>query len=160
MALPSLASVSDLADWLGETIAEGDKRAAAVLQAASTLVRAYTGKDWLSSTDSSQLVDPIPDAVHTVTLAVAGRAWLRPGDFESTTETAGPFGETKRYVGDGSSLYLTKTEKLMLRVDSVTTTRGIGVLSTTRGEDIQTVYVPVEGTETPFPMYASDDPSL
>lgn len=157
MALPPLAAVSDLADWVGETITDDDKRAAAVVNAASALVRAYTGQDWLSPTDSSQLGE-VPDAVHTVTLSVAGRAWTRGGDIESTSETAGPFSETKRYVGDGSSLYLTKTDKLMLNEHrAVGRHGGIGTLSTTRGEDERTEFYPVEGSAYPFPLYASDE---
>lgn len=154
MALPPLATVTDLAGWVGDTIADADARALAVLRAASALVRAYTGQDWLDATDPT-VADP-PDAVHVVTLAVAGRAWQRPGDVESTTETAGPFGETRRYVGDGGSLYLTKTDKLMLAPHRTRTT-GVSVLSTTRGEEPHAAWYPVEGTTMPFPLYAADE---
>lgn len=159
MALPPLASVPELAAWVGETIAPDDGRAVAVVNAASSLVRAYTGQDWLDTTDPSKL-GAVPDAVHDVTLAVAGRAWQRPGDVESTSETAGPFGETKRYVGDGGSLYLTKTDKLMLRAHVASVHAGIGVISTTRAEGDETVWYPVEGTAYPYPLYASGDELL
>ncbi len=156
MALPPLVAVTELANWLGETIATTDARAAAVVNAASSLVRAYTAQDWLDETDPTRL-GVVPDAVHDVTLAVAGRAWQRSGDVESTSETAGPFGETKRYVGDGGALYLTKTDKLMLNAHRASTAGGIGVLSTTRAESSDTVYYPVAGAEYPFPLYASGD---
>ena len=158
MALPPLATVTELADWVGETISGDDKRAAAVVNAASTLVRAYTGRNWLDPSDSSRIDPNVPDAVPTVALAVAARAWVRGGDIESTTETAGPYSETRRYVGDGSSLYLTKTDKLMLaEYRAAGTHGGISTLSTTRGEDERTEFYPVDGSAYPFPLYASDE---
>src|SRR5262245_5004076 len=103
--LPPLASVEDLAAWLGLEIAVDDPRAAEVLNAASTLVRSYTEDDWTEpDSDPVELVDDLPDSVHTVTVQVAARAWQRPGDVESATQTAGPFGQTSRYFGDGGGL--------------------------------------------------------
>lgn len=155
MALPPLVTVDDLSDWLGETIPADDARAGAVLSAASALVRAYTEQEWLSATDPTTV--DVPDAVHAVTLAVAGRAWRRSGDVENTTETAGPFSYTQRFGGDGGGLYLTKTEKMMLRAHRVSQS-SISVLSTTRGEtDIDTVYVPAVGTDSVFPWLTTDD---
>ena len=159
MAQPPLANATDLADWLGETIAEGDSRAAAVLSAASALVREYTMQSWLDATDSSKLGD-VPDAVHAVTLAVAGRAWRRAGDVDTSTEQAGPFAYTQRFGGDGGGLYLTATDKLMLRAHRVSQPYGVGVLSTTRGEDgDSTIYVPVSESDAVFPWYDANDPS-
>lgn len=160
MALPPLASVPDLAAWLGETIAPDDARAAAVLSAASTLVRAYTGQDWIDA-DTGELVADVPDAVHAVTLAVAGRAWRRSADdVKNQYEQTGPWQRSFSYGGDGGGLYLTATDKLMLRAYREQQ-QSIGVLSTTRGDGyLHTVYVPVEGTDSVFPWYDADDPAL
>lgn len=156
MALPPLASVSDLADWLDETIADDDKRAAAVLSAASSLVRAYTEADFIDADGEAD----VPDAVQTVTVTVAGRAWKRaPDDVKNRYEQAGPWQQSFTYGGDGGGLYLTKTDKLLLRAYRGGVQSGIGVISTTRADRYDgTVYVPVEGTTAQFPWYDASDP--
>lgn len=159
--LPPLATVPELATWLGITLDNDDPRAMAVLDAASTLVRAYTENDWLVDNEA-QVYGPndvdAPAEVHTVTLSVAGRAWQRPDDVESSTEAAGPYSYTRRYTGETGALYLTSTEKMMLARHRKSVA-GLAVLSTTRGDEYDlTGWVPVEGAEYPFPWYALGDP--
>ncbi|HLR84803.1 MAG TPA: hypothetical protein VK059_07615, partial [Nocardioidaceae bacterium] len=70
-----LADVAALEKWLGEAITEDAdvQRAELVLRFASALVRREAGKTWIN--DDGELAD-VPDDVHLVTLAVAGRAYV------------------------------------------------------------------------------------
>lgn len=139
--------VADLADWVGQTIASGDPRAAAVLSAASNLVQGYTGKDW--STDAA------PADVVDVVIQVAARVWRNPTGAVSWTK--GPFSE--RYRDDAADgLYLTESEMSVLNRFR-TAASGLGTLSTTRGDgDSHTIYVPTGPAPAgyDFPWYAAD----
>ena len=72
----TLASVDNLADWIGETIPDNsaeERRAAMCLRAASALVRKESGRTCL--TDTGDLVDPLPEDVVMVTLYCASRVF-------------------------------------------------------------------------------------
>ena len=156
MSLPPLAVVSDLAAWVGRTIASDDPRAGAVLSHASTRVRTYTGQTWVD--DTTGALATVPDVVRDVVVRVAARAYCNPEDLDSVTLDDG----TKRW-GSVRGLVLSDEDREDLAayraVSSVP--QGIGVVSTTRGEDYSdTVYVPTGPPPAgyPFPWYDADDP--
>lgn len=87
MSLPALATVNDLAVWLGQTIAAGDARAQAVLTAASGQVRTAAGLNWVDA--NGNLLANIPEDAITITKVAAARAWLNPAGAKALTK--GPF---------------------------------------------------------------------
>lgn len=142
MPLPPLASVDDLELWLGASVDEA--RAGAVLAGVSSFVRSAAGRTWEN--------EEVPADVHTVVLQAAART------------IDNPTGASQRSVGDISvsglpGAYLTADElKIIRSAVSTTSGRGLWTLSSTRGDtDADTVYVPVVGTETPFPWLTTDD---
>lgn len=156
MALPSLATVSDLAAWVGRDIPANDPRAGAVLSHASTRVRAYVRPvTWVDETGS--LTD-VPDAVRDVVVRVAARAWRNPEDLDSVTLDDG----TKRW-GSVRGLVLTTEDREDLDQfrSGSTLPNGIGTVSTYRGDDFSddTIYVPTapEPAGYPFPWLSTDD---
>lgn len=155
MALPLLASVSDLAAWVGREIPDADPRAGAVLHAASALVRSYTGRAW--STDGTTLDADVPDVIGAVVVQVAGRVWVNPAGLVSATIDDG----TRRWGEAGSAgLYLTAHEKDVLGDHVDGGQSELGTLSVTRGHiGLDTIYVPTapEPSGPPFPWYASED---
>lgn len=108
MTLPSLATVGDLQDRLGESITD-TAQADALLDYASALVRAYTGRTYVD--DDGNLVDPLPDGVVQVTVEMVFRAVTNPSGV--TQDTAGPF--TVSFGADAAQrIYLTKADKTIL----------------------------------------------
>lgn len=93
MALPSLATVDDLATWLGTTITDED-RAEAILTAASTLVRSTSGRSWVDADGEPEegLTETELDAAHTVVLMVAAR--VRNNSEGVISQTSGPYSKT------------------------------------------------------------------
>lgn len=130
MALPPLATVVNLSDWIGEPIVEEEdvKRAGAVLRAASTLVRAFTGARWA---DESGMLGDVPDGVNDVVLAVAGRGYTNPEGWSG--ERQDDWGGSGRKVEE-AGLYLTASERLVLDQHRPAKVSGIGFLATTRVE--------------------------
>lgn len=158
MALPPLAAASDLAAWVGQTIASDDPRAGAVLSAASALVRGFTGQTW---TDDADALTDVPDDVEAIVIQVAARVWLNPSG--AVQWTKGPFSE--RYADSASwGAYLTDTEKESLAAYVTgAPSIGIGTLSITTGvSNNDTIYVPTGPPPAgpPFPWYSADDPAL
>lgn len=158
MALPPLASVSDLAAWVGRTIASDDPRAGAVLSHASTRVRTYAGQAWVD--DTTGALTTVPDVVHDVVVRVAARAYRNPEDLDSVTLDDG----TKRW-GSVRGLALTNEDREDLAAFRAISAapQGIGVVSTTRGEELDsTIYVPTGPAPSgyPFPWYDADDPFI
>jgi hypothetical protein len=155
MALPALAAPADLAAWMGQDIPAGDARAWAVLSAASALVRAEAGQTWVNNTND---LTGVPDEVAAIVVQVAARVWANPTG--AVQWTKGPFSE--RYSDDAAlGLYLTDAEKSALSRYRSAAPSGLGVLSTTRGDDYaDTVYVPTGPPPSgyPFPWYDADDP--
>ncbi len=130
MGLPALATPAALAAWLGVTITDDD-RAQAVLRAASTLVRARAGENWVDA--AGYLAADIPDGIPQVVVAVAARVWVNPTGASSST--TGPFSSAWP-VG----FALTDDEAAMVDAAmGATRVRGLGTISTTRG--------PVETTD-------------
>lgn len=157
MALPPLAPVSDLADWVGQEIPDADPRAGAVLSAASAIVRSYVGLTWVDE-DTSQLAD-VPDDVAAVVVQVAARVWVNPSG--ATYRVSGPLAEQ---LGKERSqgLYLTETEREILATYR-SSPADIGTLSVTTGTvGDPTIYVPTGPPPAgyPFPWYSADDPML
>lgn len=150
MARPSLATVTDLSDWIGEPIVEEEdtKRATGVLRAASSLVRAYAGRTWLDETDA---LGDVPDGVNDVVLAVAGRGYTNPEGW--TGERQDDWGGSGRKVEE-AGLYLTASERLVLDEHRPAKVSGIGFLATTRVDRPAPGYgwVPTEGGPL-FPWY-------
>ena len=73
MAREPFATVSQLAEWLGEDIDEKSadgKRAAMALRFASNRIRAYTRREW-SGPD-------LPEDLQDVCITCAGRLWSNP----------------------------------------------------------------------------------
>lgn len=156
LRLPPLAAVSDLAKWTGQTIAEADPRAGAVLSHASNRVRVYTRMTWV--TEGGELTD-VPDIVRDVVVRVAARAFRNPEDLDSVTLDDG----TKRW-GSVRGLVLTDEDREDLaEFRMVAPPSGFGVVGTTRGDDfLSTIYVPTAPAPSgyPFPWYDSDDPAV
>jgi hypothetical protein len=138
--------VSALSAWVGETIANDDARAAAVLSAASGLVRGYAGQAW---------ADSVPDDVAAIVVQVAARVWRNPSG--AVSRTAGPFSES--YASDAVlGLFLTESEQSVLNRFRVVAS-GLGTVSTTREDPgTGTIYVPTGPAPSgyPFPWYAAD----
>lgn len=152
MAAPAtLASVSELADWLGEAIdpatAEG-KRAAMCLRAASALVRKESGRTWL--TETGELVSPLPEDVTMVTLYCAARVFDNPN-----AQTRGGLDDYQEgWKVDEAGAYLTASERRMLAPFRTASAGGLGVVSTTRQEAPSTTgWVPTDTPGVVFPWY-------
>lgn len=148
MAASSLASVAELAEFLGTAIDDEDPRAAALLGMASTLVRSYTGRtgvdDWAEAAD-------VPDDAHTVTLLIASRLWSNPDNVSQESRTVGTYNESRSFRADG--LYMTAVEKSML--EHYRSRSGLWVQPTTRGDlasENDTIYAPVTGGGEDIPM--------
>lgn len=109
--LPLLAEVSDLETRMRRTF-EGDEAdwAESVLEEASVLVRAESGRDWVSSDDPTKL--EAPPIVRIVTMRVAQRALQNPDSYSA--ETAGDYSYQRNAVGADGSLYLTDRERALL----------------------------------------------
>jgi hypothetical protein len=110
--LPPLATVEELQDW-SPTPVTNTARAEAILSAASTLVRTFTGRMWVDADgDWEESVTALQkDQVQTVTLQVADRVYSNPRG--TTQEAAGPFSRSvSAWAAFG--LALTDDEEAML----------------------------------------------
>lgn len=131
MALPSIASTTDLAEWLGlEFAAESadEGRAETVLAHASAAVRVEARRQWV---DEEGALDGVPEGIPELVVQIAARMWANPTGAEQ--QTTGPF--ARRNLANT----LTDAEKdavhAAVRADEGTTsTGGLWTLSTTRGE--------------------------
>lgn len=152
MAVVTLASADDLAEWLGESFAadspEG-KRAVWCLRAASALVRKESGRTWL--TETGQLVSPLPDDLVTVTLYVASRVF----DNREAQTRGGLDDWSEGWKVEESGAYLTESERR-----TVSSYRkgmgGLGVVATSRGDfGVSTAsgWVPTDTPDVFFPWY-------
>jgi hypothetical protein len=150
MALDPLVTVEDFAGWLGASFSDPEaERAGRVLVAVSSLVRSEAGLTW---------EDGAPEEVQTVVLNIATRVWRNPDAATSYSLTTGPYGKSITFADPrGVGLYLTAEEKAIVGRGR-TVTRGLWTLGTTRNDAAaDTIYVPVEGSENPFPWYAAGD---
>lgn len=146
MAQPALAQVPDLAAWVGEDIPSADARASAVLSAASTLVRSYTGQTW---TNEAGALLEVPDDVAMVTVQVAARVWVNPEGVQADSIDDG----SRRFVASGETgAYLTLGERDILSKYRTAGPKGLWTLGTTRGDASDTdQMLAVEGSE-PIPF--------
>lgn len=149
MALPPLVDPEDLAEWLERPVASLGPRAWAVVSAASSVVRSYASRTWITN----GALDVVPDDVKTVTVQLAARTFNNPDGY--STERLGDYsyGLPASAV---TGLALTSAEKAILgRYRS--SGSGLWSLSTTREDPAaDTAWVPVVGAP-PFPWY-SDAP--
>lgn len=149
MAQIPYARVTDLGNWVGQTIAPDDPRAIAILKAASIRVRRYIGADvcdeW-DDLDTANPTDPVPDVVSSVTVQAAARVWINPQGL--TTEANDDY--TRRFGDDSKGgLYLTEDEKADLAEFRDTPNGGgLSVISTTRDGDELDQYLAVINSET------------
>jgi len=149
--LPTLATVSELADWLAEPIAadslEG-KRAVMCLRAASALVRKESGRTWVD--EDNALLSPLPEDVKMVTLYCASRIF----DNRSAQTRGGIDDYNEGWKVDEAGAYLTATERRMLAPFRFSQAGGIGVVSTTRVEPRSySGWVPTDTPDVYFPWY-------
>lgn len=139
--------IASLEAWVGNPIDADDARAAAVLSAATDLVRGYANRAWDDATT--------PDEVSVVVIQVAARVWRNPSG--ALSRSAGPFSET--YAQDvAQGMFLSAGEQSILNRYRVTAS-GLNTVTTTR-EDPRTgtIYVPTGPPPSgyPFPWYAAD----
>lgn len=156
MALPSLAPVSDLAAWVGQAIEPGDLRAGAVLSAASALVRAYAGQNWVD--ENGDLAD-VPDVVAAVVVQAAARVWANP---HGAVAAALDDGSLRWSEASASGLFLTDADKAVLDAyqEPEAGSFGLGTVSLAGGSlTDSTIYVPTGPPPAgyPFPWYSAED---
>lgn len=150
--MATLAQPTELGDFLGETIAEGDKRALSVLSVASSVVRAYVGPSAQEWDDEG-----IPDGARDVTIDVAARVWLNPGGLERDA-----IDDVQRGFGQQAHerFYLTAANRMIL--DALRPrTGGLFTVSVAAAEPpLDTIFVPTGPPPSgyPFPWYDVDDP--
>lgn len=151
MAAPTpLAGVTELADWLGETIAEGTadaKRALLCLRMASTLVRTEAGKTWLKDDGS---LDSPPEVAVMVTVYCASRVYEN-----REAQTRGGIDDlNEAWKVDEAGAYLTVSERRQ-----VAALRGgkpgLSTIGTTRVEpcELPSGWVPTGTPDVEFPWY-------
>lgn len=128
-----LAQLADLQALIpGWIDAEDEARALALLDHASSLVRAHCGKTF-TTTDGSALAADLPAAVVTITLQCARRAFQNPDGVIATT-VAGYSERVAEQAAEG--LYLSEAERKILdRAIRGTSSGGLWVQPTTRGEE-------------------------
>jgi hypothetical protein len=119
MALPSLATFEEFSIWETSTV-DNEERAQAILAAASTLIRARTGRVWVDADGPEEgLTEVQLSTVRDVTLTVTSRVYNNP--LGLTDETDGPF---SRRVADWSALGLALTPDELSQI-AVTPTTGV-----------------------------------
>ena len=151
MSTDPLASVTELADWLGEPIEAASvdaKRAGMVLNYASVLVREHTGQEW---DDDALPAGGLPEKVRMVALQVAARGYSNPDSWGN--ERLDDWGGGGRPIEE-LGMYLTATEKAILGGFRPRTVSGLGVVRLSRDEDATGLigYVPTVGGP-PVPWY-------
>jgi hypothetical protein len=147
----TLATVGELADWLGEPITENSaewKRAAMCLRAASALVRKESGRTWLTA--GGLLDGPVPDDVIMVTLYCASRIF----DNRNAQTRGGVDDYSEGWKVDEAGAYLTASERRMLAPFRSSVIGGLGAVSTTRRETpVVSGWVPTDTPDVFFPWY-------
>ena len=147
----TLATVEELANWLGESISDGSvegKRAVMCLRAASALVRKESGRTWLA--EGGGLVPALPEDVKMVTIYCAGRVYENPN-----AQTRGGIDDLQEgWKVDEAGAYLTASERRLLSGFRGTSFGGLGVVSTTRVEPRPVSgWVPTDTPDVYFPWY-------
>jgi hypothetical protein len=115
--MPAAPTVSDLATWLGQTIADDDARALLVVTSANGLV--------LDASPGSPAWDATwPQVAHTIAVGAAARGWTNP--VGASEQRTGPFSAT---VG---GVMLTDEEKETLSGLGLPVSGGVPGLSSVR----------------------------
>lgn len=147
MAEPTLASVAELADWIGEPITADTvdgKRAVMCLRAASALVRKESGRTWLDT------AGPIPEDVKMVTIYCASRIY----DNRNAQTRGGVDDYQEGWKVDEAGAYLTASERRLLAAFRAAPAAGIGTVATTRRtESAESGWVPTPTPDVYFPWY-------
>lgn len=140
MAREPFATVSQLAEWLGEDIDEKSadgKRAAMALRFASNRIRAYTRREW----SGPDLPEDLPEDLQDVCITCAGRLWSNPNaETQWTRQIDDAMDGGSRKV-DEAGAYLTASEKETLDqlvADQSPVIAGLGILHSTRNESANT----------------------
>lgn len=148
----TLASVGDLADWLGEAIPTDSveaKRADLCLRAASALVRKESGRTWLGD-DGETLVADVPEDVRMVTLYCASRVF----DNRNAQTQGGLDDWQEGWKVDESGAYLTSSERRQLAPFKTSSFGGLGTVPTTRlSAEPVSGWVPTNTPDVFFPWY-------
>lgn len=145
-----LASVPELADWIGEDIVTGSvdaKRALMCLRMASTLVRAEAGRTWLKS--DGELDDP-PEAAVMVTIYCASRVYEN-----REAQTRGGIDDlSESWKVEEAGAYLTVSERRQL-AGLRGGVPGLTTIGTTRVDPASPVcgLVPTGTPDVEFPWY-------
>lgn len=148
MAQPTLATVENLSDWIGEPIIEevDTKRADLCLRIASSLVRDEVGKSWLK--DDGTLADVVPEAAHLVTLYCASRVY----DNREAQRQGGVDDYQGSWVVPEAGAFLTASERQMLSGLRGSAFGGLGSVATTKGEAVtRGFWVPTDTPGVYFP---------
>lgn len=132
MALPPLASVEQLADWLGEPISDAPdiSRAGGALRTASALVRRETGRTWVDPDNPKVLNGQVPEEAEIVTLQAAARGYTNP---DALTSERIDDAQVARKVEE-AGVYLTASERDLLAPLAGRAHQGLGTVSTFRGD--------------------------
>lgn len=159
MALPPLASIADLEEWLGIEPLDEDSadaaRAGAYLRVASALVRSFTHREWVGEDDEADASEPaITDEdielVKGIVVQAAERKWRNPTG--AVQETRGPFSSTYA-AAVAFGIFLTEVEEAQLLDFQVAPARPkLWSLRTTRGDCLDTNWVDVYPPGQPLPV--------
>ena len=151
MAAPqTLATVDDLADFIGESITDevDVKRAEWCLRVASGLVRSETRKHWL--TESGELVSDLPDTVTLVTTYCASRIY----DNREALTSTGVDDFRESFKVDEAGAYLTLSERRQLADHAAGRGSGIGTIARTKVDaPSPDGWVPTDTPGVQFPWY-------
>lgn len=149
MAFPALASIDEFIAWEQSSVTNTE-RAEAILVAASTLIRAHTGRVWVDASGEVEtgVTEVQRGSVRSVCLQVASRVYNNP------------LGETQRSVANYSSsvaawaaqgLVLSDDEKAQLPLASGARP-ALWTQATTRCEnDLPDIYLDVAGSTESIP---------
>lgn len=151
-ARKALATVAELGEFLGETIADGTaegKRAGWCLRVASGLVRDETGRSWLN--EAGEVAADVPETVVNVTLYCASRIF----DNREARTQAAIDDATEGFKVQEAGAYLTATEKRQLAGIRDAGQTGLGTVTTTRDPRpaAPSGLVPTGTPDVEFPWY-------
>ena len=172
--LPAFASVDELADRVPGGIEAGDEaRAQAALDDASALIRAETGRSWVTD---GELDLPTgddewkADILAKVCLGAALRSFLNPDNRSGESESIDGYSHSEQWSNSSPDVYLSSSEKAQLArtlggggLFVISTTRSdigasgrSGGLETSRCDDTGTEYLDVVGAGTKIPFTGPD----
>ena len=149
MALPPLANLTEFIAWEPGDVSNTE-RAAAILAAASALIRAHTGRVWVDASGEIEagVTEVQRETVRSVCLQVTSRVYNNP--LGSTQQSTGPFSRSvAAWAAQGLSL--TDEDKAQLPVASGARP-ALWTQATTRCEDdLPDIYLDVAGSTESIP---------